>query len=266
MTKKLLKFLSFWFINFVFCGVVSSLLQLHLRQWLLLVLIMTLATFVIVLWANFWENRQQQELTVMEKRMADTVAGETPRGVLAEPGSPYYALIKQFNVMQHQIEQARQTAQRDVTNYRSLLASLPVGVININRAHTIDVFNETAADLLGIQRPETPIAESMVIRQFTLSELITQTFNTQKNQQSILNLQINGDMKQYEVSTLYHQGNLKHAEVMIIIYDLTSVLQVERMQSDFLANASHELKTPLTAITGFIETLQGPAVWLPAPQ
>ncbi len=161
--------------------------------------------------------------------------------------------------MQHQIEQARQTAQRDVTNYRSLLASLPVGVININRAHTIDVFNETAADLLGIQRPETPIAESMVIRQFTLSELITQTFNTQKNQQSILNLQINGDMKQYEVSTLYHQGNLKHAEVMIIIYDLTSVLQVERMQSDFLANASHELKTPLTAITGFIETLQGPA-------
>ena len=123
MTKKLLKFLSFWFINFVFCGVVSSLLQLHLRQWLLLVLIMTLATFVIVLWANFWENRQQQELTVMEKRMADTVAGETPRGVLAEPGSPYYALIKQFNVMQHQIEQARQTAQRDVTNYRSLLAS-----------------------------------------------------------------------------------------------------------------------------------------------
>ena len=58
MTKKLLKFLSFWLINFVFCGVVSSLLQLHLRQWLLLVLIMTLATFVIVLWANFWENRQ----------------------------------------------------------------------------------------------------------------------------------------------------------------------------------------------------------------
>ena len=259
MTKKVFKFLSFWLVNFLFSGVISSLLRFNLKQWLFMIAVMSLATFVMLVVANFWENRQQQELKVMTNRMAATVLGDMPRGVLSEPDSPYYDLIKQFNAMQNFVQQSQQTAQRDVTNYRSLLSSLPVGVININRAHTIDVFNETAADLLVINRPETPIAEGMVIRQFTLSELITQTFNSQKNQQSILNLQINGEMKQYEVSTLYHQGDLKHAEVMIIIYDLTSVLQVERMQADFLANASHELKTPLTAITGFIETLQGQA-------
>ncbi len=259
MTKKVFKYLSFWLVIFLFSGVLSSLLRFTLKQWLLMIGVMSLATFGVVWVANFWESRQKQELKAMENRMVSTVAGGVPRGVLAEPDSPYYDLIRQFNDMQNFVQQAQQTAQRDVTNYRSLLASLPVGVININRAHTIDVFNETAAALLGIQRPETPISEGLVIRQFTLSELITQTFNSQKNQQSILNLQINGEMKQYEVSTLYHQGDLKHAEVMIIIYDLTSVLQVERMQSDFLANASHELKTPLTAITGFIETLQGQA-------
>lgn len=259
MTKKVFKYLSFWLVIFLFSGVLSSLLRFTLKQWLLMISVMSLATFGVVWVANFWESRQKQELKAMENRMVSTVAGGVPRGVLAEPDSPYYDLIRQFNDMQNFVQQAQQTAQRDVTNYRSLLASLPVGVININRAHTIDVFNETAAALLGIQRPETPISEGLVIRQFTLSELITQTFNSQKNQQSILNLQINGEMKQYEVSTLYHQGDLKHAEVMIIIYDLTSVLQVERMQSDFLANASHELKTPLTAITGFIETLQGQA-------
>ncbi|MDU7281663.1 MAG: HAMP domain-containing sensor histidine kinase, partial [Leuconostoc citreum] len=136
---------------------------------------------------------------------------------------------------------------------------LPVGVIHVNRRHIIDVFNQTAADLLAVDRPETPIAESLVIRQFALSELITQTFNTQQNQQAILNLAVDNGMKQYEVSTFYQKGDVQHAEVMIILYDLTTVLQIERMQSDFLANASHELKTPLTAITGFIETLQGPA-------
>ncbi|MGO2978532.1 MAG: sensor histidine kinase, partial [Leuconostoc mesenteroides] len=44
-----------------------------------------------------------------------------------------------------------------------------------------------------------------------------------------------------------------------MLYDLTEVLKLERMQADFLANASHEFKTPLTAITGFVETLQGDA-------
>lgn len=240
-------------------GLLDSMITFTNHQRLIVVSVMIIAAVFEMWLATLWENSQQQALRVMQKRIQSTIAGNIPREVLVEPGSSYDALIRQFNVLQNYIYHTQQAAQRDVTNYQSLLASLPVGVINVNRQHVIDVFNETAANLLGIARPTTPIAESLVIRQFTLSELITQTFNTKQHQQSILNLQIAGEVKQYEVSTLYHQGDLQHAEVMIILYDLTSVLQAERMQSDFLANASHELKTPLTAITGFVETLQGPA-------
>jgi two-component system phosphate regulon sensor histidine kinase PhoR len=41
--------------------------------------------------------------------------------------------------------------------------------------------------------------------------------------------------------------------------ELTAQLMIERMRSDFIANASHEMRTPLAALLGFIETLQGPA-------
>lgn len=97
-----------------------------------------------------------------------------------------------------------------------------------------------------------------MIRQFTLSEIINHTFNTNQRQHSILNLMIDGEARQYDVSTLFHQSG-SNAEVMVMLYDLTEVLKLERMQADFLANASHEFKTPLTAITGFVETLQGDA-------
>jgi two-component system phosphate regulon sensor histidine kinase PhoR len=43
------------------------------------------------------------------------------------------------------------------------------------------------------------------------------------------------------------------------LVDLTTVKRAEEMRADFAANASHELKTPLSAIIGFIETLRGPA-------
>ena len=49
------------------------------------------------------------------------------------------------------------------------------------------------------------------------------------------------------------------AWVLLRIEDLTERRRVERMRADFVANASHELRPPLTAVIGFLETLQGPA-------
>ncbi len=46
---------------------------------------------------------------------------------------------------------------------------------------------------------------------------------------------------------------------VLVITDLTALKQTERMRADFVANASHELRSPLSSIIGFLETLSGPA-------
>ena len=45
----------------------------------------------------------------------------------------------------------------------------------------------------------------------------------------------------------------------MVLHDTTALRRAERMRADFVANASHELKTPMAGIAGFIETLRGPA-------
>ncbi|MFP3942442.1 MAG: ATP-binding protein [Alphaproteobacteria bacterium] len=46
---------------------------------------------------------------------------------------------------------------------------------------------------------------------------------------------------------------------LIIIHDMTSIRRLEQTRADFVASASHELRTPLASLSGFIETLRGPA-------
>src|SRR6202008_473394 len=46
---------------------------------------------------------------------------------------------------------------------------------------------------------------------------------------------------------------------LLSLDDLTPLRRVEEMRADFVANATHELRTPLASLSGFIETLQGPA-------
>ena len=48
--------------------------------------------------------------------------------------------------------------------------------------------------------------------------------------------------------------------VLLVLYDITRLRRLERVRRDFVANVSHELKTPITAIKGFVETLAGGAM------
>ncbi|MEQ8196097.1 MAG: ATP-binding protein, partial [Rhodospirillales bacterium] len=49
------------------------------------------------------------------------------------------------------------------------------------------------------------------------------------------------------------------ARVVLLIHETTAAKRAEQMRADFVANVSHELRSPLSALVGFIETLQGPA-------
>jgi two-component system phosphate regulon sensor histidine kinase PhoR len=55
------------------------------------------------------------------------------------------------------------------------------------------------------------------------------------------------------------QGFPGEEKVMVVFHDVTRLKKLERIRTDFVANVTHEIKTPLTAIIGYLETLQAGA-------
>ena len=89
-----------------------------------------------------------------------------------------------------------------------------------------------------------------------LDAALRETLQSRQPQQQMFRTNFQGVNKVYQVSLVALP--LKDSEAtgaLMLFYDITSLQLIQQRQADFVANASHELSTPLTAIRGFAETL-----------
>ena len=138
----------------------------------------------------------------------------------------------------------------------AILTSMLEGVIVLDTSRHILSMNQASGELLGVDPAEAP--------GHTLIEFLR---NAQLDEIAEL-AQVGGDPIERTV-TLYGDRQL-HLQVhatplvaeatqqpgsMMVINDITRLVQLETLRRDFVANVSHELKTPITSIQGFVETM-----------
>ena len=105
----------------------------------------------------------------------------------------------------------------------------------------------------------------LIFRQPALMEAVETCLRRGTPQKSVYHHSDGPHEVRYDVSLSYVEGDGING-VLLCFTDVTELEQADQMRRDFVANVSHELRSPLTAILGFIETLQGPAREDPAVQ
>lgn len=154
--------------------------------------------------------------------------------------------------LQNQMIEIKENEQR----LSGVLANMMSGVILVNVEGRIVLANKAIGSMLG-RNSESLIGQMHVEagRNASLSNLIEQSLKTKKEirdeihfyypKERILDVHLapfvgeNGDMR----------------GIIVVLHDVTDVRRLEKMRSDFVANVSHELKTPITSVKGFAETL-----------
>lgn len=135
---------------------------------------------------------------------------------------------------------------------------LPDALLMLDDNLAIVRTNSAARNLLGHRLIERNLRE--VIEAPELISVLEDMRTTKKRTEDLEF--ITGDAMHREIRAQikkFPAESLSGTEFMVTLHDLTELKRVRKIRSDFVANASHELKTPLSSIIGFIETLRGSA-------
>lgn len=210
----------------------------------------------------FWFARN---ITAPIRRMAAFTRklrdGQRPAPMIVDSGDELAQLAKDINhILEEQDEKVR-LAQEEKSKLEAAFASMVEGALTLDRGNRIDQFNRSLRKMIG-KRYEDILGKTPMeaFRSISLQDAL---LRFRESGQPVLQEIVLGDENPriIDVNITAIQGFPgDEPKILMMFHNVTRLKQLERMRMDFVANVTHEIRTPLTAIIGYIETLQQGAV------
>ncbi len=221
------------------------------------ILVMGLLTALLSVGIGLYASRSLAEPLEAMERTARRFAEGDLKARVPIPGSLELAnLAEGLNRMAGQLDERIRTEIRQRREREAVLASMDEGVLALDRDQKIIGLNAAAVRLLGVDA-EKAVNRSLleVVRNPELERFVTAALAADAPLEGALALQ-EGE----EIDLQLHAAPLKGDEekrigIVVVFNDVTRLRRLETIRREFVANASHELRTPITSIRGFAETL-----------
>ncbi len=222
-------------------------------QMVLVVLVVTLLAAGLSWVVSRRVVRPLAELKVGAERFA---RGELEHPLPIPESEEFASLSNALNQMAHQLASHIQAVEQQRNEQEAVLSSMIESVVAIDAELRVITVNNAASALLGLSLSDIKGQTLLeALRSTPLHEFARCALSSKSMIEQEIQLEAPSPILLRAQGTVLHDSNGHSMGAVIVLENITRLRQLEEVRQDFVANVSHELKTPITSIKGFVETL-----------
>jgi len=236
---------------------VNSLTTINQQIWGLLIGSLGAALIVILLLGVKITARYTKPIEAATKVAIELAKGNYKARVYEDPQDETSMLSQSLNVLARNLQEITRSQEMQKDRLRTLIENMGSGLILIDSRGYINLINRAYKEIFHINPSD--YLHRLYYEAFEHKEvikLVEEIFMTEVKVRKQLLLEVDIERRHFDVYGAPIIGtNDEWRGIVLVFHDITELKKLEQMRKDFVANVSHELKTPITSIKGFTETL-----------
>ena len=170
-------------------------------------------------------------------------------------------LARSFNQMSGQLSAREQQLRESNQRLEAVLGGMAEGVIAVDERDRVILANAAAGELLGFTMDHVESLSLLeVVRNHMLQQLVTDARATESLQRAEIEFHSGSENRRVLDVHSTPLPDASPQRIILVLHDVTNLRRLESMRQEFVANVSHELKTPLSSIRAYAETLAAGAI------
>jgi two-component system phosphate regulon sensor histidine kinase PhoR len=207
----------------------------------------------------FWQIERLRRLTVQVRNFSSSIAaGDLGKRLFLPQAGEFEDIAGSLNEMALSLQGEIKSLRDEKAKFETALLGISDGVMLLDRDGRVELANRAFKEIFGVSDEVTGKRFMDVVRHHVLSDMVREAHEFHRPASGEVDIALPAERYLLATALPIIQETMRedrYRGTVVALHDITQLRKLEQVRKDFVANVSHEIKTPITAISGFADTL-----------